>query len=353
MNTGIRQYRKGFSLLELLVALAILLIAMIPIAYFYTRAASTISEQILRSRALELARERAAEIQSLSYENIRANNDPGDLVNAYVNGPSPINQIDFPLGTNYSRDLPINTLAIWGAQDPNIPPQLGSGPGNQPLQMPPVFNYPLPAYNNGTNVPDSRLTSKYGPNYWYNPYDPDTWGYWVESPSEYEPIGFYSMLSKSSDSRLSSPTRKPIIDVPVDGGDNRTGNPTTEKSYELFGRRTIIRNLVLESVDDADGDNRHPDDPLDGGADALNPFPIGKGPFNKFDVISTSGTQGKLITIQVFWLKKGFSSGYVRWDDLNHVELPILIVNTNNKISVNGSTSIGVNNYISTPPPQP
>ena len=351
MKTRVNKHRQGFSLLELLVALAILLIAMIPIAYFYTRAASSISEQVLRARALELCRERAAEIQAMSYENIRANNDPGAIVNAYVNGATPIDQEDFPIGSVFNRDIPATSKGIWDSQDPNIKPQTGST--NQPLPMPPVFNFPLPAYNAGTTVPDARISSKYGGNYWYNPYDPDTWGYWVESPSEYEPVGFYAMLSKSSDGRLSSPVRKPIIDAPVDGGDNRIGNTTSEKYYELFGRRTIIRNLVLDSVDDNDGDNRHADDPLDGGADALNPYPLGKGPFNKFDVISTSGTQGKLVTIQVFWLKKGSTNGYVRWEDMNHVELPLLVVNTNNTLSVNGSTSIGASNYISTPPPAP
>lgn len=351
MRTKVYKHRQGFSLLELLVALSILLIAMVPIAYFYTRAASSITEQVLRARALELCRERAAEIQAMSYENIRANNDPGAVVNAYVNGPTAIKQEDFPIGTVYYRDLPVATKGIWDKQDPNVKPQ--TGPNNQPLPMPPVFNYPLPAYNAGAKVPDARITAKYGGNYWYNPYDPDTWGYWVENPSEFEPIGFYAMLSKSSDSRLTSPVRKPVIDAPVDGGDNRIGNPTTEKYYELFGRRTIIRNLVLDSVDDNDGDNRHPDDPLDGGADALNPYPIGKGPFNKFDVISTSGTQGKLVTIQVFWLKKGYTTGYVRWEDMNHVELPLLVVSTNNALNVSGSTSIGASNYISTPPPQP
>ena len=47
--------RAGFSLLELMVALTILAIALVPVAYFYTKSLQMVEEAGIRTRALMLA----------------------------------------------------------------------------------------------------------------------------------------------------------------------------------------------------------------------------------------------------------------------------------------------------------
>jgi prepilin-type N-terminal cleavage/methylation domain-containing protein len=67
---------KGFSLLELMVAVAILALVMVPIAYFYTRSLRAVEEASIRNRALELAQARINEIKGMPYDQLRANNTP-------------------------------------------------------------------------------------------------------------------------------------------------------------------------------------------------------------------------------------------------------------------------------------
>ena len=54
--------RQGFSLLELMVALTILAIALIPVAYFYSKSLQMVEEASIRTRALMLqVRDRTAD----------------------------------------------------------------------------------------------------------------------------------------------------------------------------------------------------------------------------------------------------------------------------------------------------
>src|SRR5215213_7128300 len=73
-----RLTRAGFSLIELLVALTILAIALIPVAYFYSKSLQSVEEASIRTRALMLCNERLAEIRSMPYDQIRTNITPSN-----------------------------------------------------------------------------------------------------------------------------------------------------------------------------------------------------------------------------------------------------------------------------------
>jgi hypothetical protein len=211
-----------------------------------------------------------------------------------------------------------------------------------------------------------------------NPYQPTTWGYdnslGVEhylandglhpaapgAPSfgshvnvntggtyfpqyEYEPIGFYrervitrdAGLSNIDVTNISSADRRAItsVDPPLDtvGPDTdsfRTGNSENADKYTIYGRRTIIIKYVPMS-DAVDTDNGSPDDfgpndDFDGGANAINPFPVNKGPDDKFTKVAEYGP-GYEVTVQVFWLPRNAPEAYIPWDDLNKVELKAFI----------------------------
>ena len=68
----------------------------------------------------------------------------------------------------------------------------------------------------------------------------------------------------------------------------RSGVEEEVDKYAIFGRRTIILDAVpvMSGISDTDADNYAPDDDRDGGASAVDPYPIGKGPDNKFRVAS-------------------------------------------------------------------
>jgi len=70
--------RTGFSLIELLVALTILAIALVPIAYFYSKSLQSVEEASIRTRALMMANERLAEIRQMPYDAVRTNITPSN-----------------------------------------------------------------------------------------------------------------------------------------------------------------------------------------------------------------------------------------------------------------------------------
>ena len=84
----------------------------------------------------------------------------------------------------------------------------------------------------------------------------------------------------------------------------------------------------------------------------VNPYPLLKGPDNKFQVVSQHGSRGKLVTVQVFWLPRNAPEGYIPWEDLNKVELKTFIAATNEDSNL-ASNEGGLNRndymFISTP----
>lgn len=311
--------RAGFSLVELLIALTILAIALLPVAYFYSKTVAAIGDQMKRSRALQLAEERMAEIKALPYDSLRTNNTPGEAyLQVWVAAGN--NQTDLPFDPVYSTANPYLAYA----------PPYPSGAHTYA----PVFYYSLPPL--------------------FDPYNPNMWGYNVDRPDpEYESIGFYSSLARTADGRTSDPRRLSAIDAVDATGLNRNGTPDRESAYGIYGRRTIIMDVLPSPVDDADGDTFLPDDPRDGGATALNPYPIGKGPANKFEARSKYGNRGKLVTVIVFWLKNNSQTGIVKFSDLNTIILKTFISANNRFTDLAPTSNLFTDNdmLIVTPPP--
>jgi prepilin-type N-terminal cleavage/methylation domain-containing protein len=323
--------RSGFSLLELLVALTILAIALIPVAYFYSKSLQQIEAQAIRTRALSLAMDRMAEIQQLPASQIRKNTEMSE-------------------GQRYA-------LTAEGIIDPATENWTGNDYEDNPdLQVRGMFFYPLP------------LT--------FNPYDPDTWYYnnnvgvehylpddggmnttggfphWGSHINigngnndqyEYEPIGFYryrvverdAALDPALNGRIDQSDRRMIgaANAPIAGSLDyfRSGTPADSDKYSIFGRRTIIvKNVPITAAADTDGDNFSPIDDADGGATALDPYPAAKGPDDKFTKPAEYGP-GYEVTVQVFWLPRNASdgtdggTGIVPWRDLNKVELKAFV----------------------------
>ncbi len=247
-----------------------------------------------------------------------------------------------------------------------------------------MFFYPLPldynpyqpdrqGYNNANNV------NHYLPNNPFGPGFADTHVNFNGANSldyEYEPIGFYKQkvfnTSRQlqgnvdgpdndafdfSDIRMADRRTMTVIEPSVAGGDDyfRTGTEHQVDNYSIFGRRTIIMD-VLPSPMDTDPlsgtDDYGPSDERDGGATAINPYPVSKGPDNKFQLESEYGTKGKMVTVQVFWMPRNADKAYIPWRDINKIELKTFIAadNEGSNLAANVGT-LGRNDLLFITPP--
>ena len=341
-----RQGRRGFSLLELMVALTILAIALVPVAYFYSTSLQMVEKASVRTRALMLAQERLAEVRQMPYDRIRSNVTPSrEQLSLYV-GSGDIDTEDDWFGYDFETALGSNhSDGQWAA----------------------MFFYPLPLDYNPYQPQTQGYNNAIGANH-YNPNNPIAGmldahvnfssnagannGAGTELDYEYEPIGFYKqkVFNRSTilsgdvapfagdggtwdygDIRMVDRRAIPGIEPPLDsnGLDHfRVGDEQQLDNYDIYGRRTIILD-VRPLPQDADTDNFAPDDDRDGNATATNPYPLEKGPDNKFQVLSRHGTSGKMVIVQVFWLPRNADQAYIDWEDLNHVELRTFIAASN------------------------
>jgi len=337
-----RDARRGFSLLELLVAVAILALVMVPIAFFYSRALQAVEAASIRNRALELAQERINEIKGMPYEMLRANNQPSsdDIVIAVTQG-----------GYAQDTDFADHTSFMW-----SYPLPLGFNPYQPATQ----------GYYAGEDVPRNNGNLLGGP---AAPHI-NMVGEGGTLPYEYEPIGFYTGLRRTNDFRTTDPRTQPLFERPSAGlvtgaGDyQRVGTEYRRDLYSIYGRRTIILDVVPEPADD-DNDVYPVDSPYDGGANPLDPYPPTKGPRNKFQVRSKYGIRGKLVTVQVFWLPRVWKGRVAKdpwnhpdWEwlpkeDLNVVELKTFIPANNAENAVDVESDLLTSNnllFISSPP---
>lgn len=295
--------------MELLVALTILIIAIIPIALFFGKMLRNIEQASIRTRAIMLAEERVAEILNYPYTMLRSNNSPNkaDIINP-----------------------PANITALWGVGTP-----IDLTDGNYYFEPGPPYR----TYQYFFTLPTE-----------FNPYDPRTQG-WNNSlginhydPAglefEYEPIGFMARLSVSADVATTDPRRSLVIDapdlglggfVPRSGGvveTPRTGSAEREELYHLYGRRTVLLEVLPEPRDD-DDDQFPSDSEFDGGATIYDPYPVLRGPANKFLKRSTSGDHGFWGWVTVFWLPANAPQNYIPLEELRYVQIPFFISATN------------------------
>jgi prepilin-type N-terminal cleavage/methylation domain-containing protein len=330
--------RRGFSLLELLVALTILAIALIPVAYFYSKSLQMVEQASIRTRALMLAQERLSEIQQMPYEQIHSNVTPTeDQLKLYSNyGP-----IDTASDDWFGYDF--EDTGQWAA----------------------MFSYPLPLDYNPYRPQTQGYNNTIGTQHYYNnnpiggEIDPQVNfnGGGAELEYEYEPIGFMTQKVfnadrslgpfQVSDVRMMNQRSIPTLEPSLDNGYDyfRTGTREQIDKYEIYGRRTVILD-VLPTPRDLDGgslsntspvvgvDGFAPDSDFDGNASAVNPYPAAKGPDNKFQLASRHGTRGKMVIVQVFWLPRNAPSGYIPAEDLNKVELRSFIAASNEDSSL-------------------
>jgi prepilin-type N-terminal cleavage/methylation domain-containing protein len=321
--------RAGFSLIELLVALTILAIALIPVAYFYSKSLQSVEQASIRTRALMLANERLAEMRQMPYDQIRTNIAPS---NAQKLALTDAGVMDLE-----ADDWTGSDFANGGRNGPRGPAHAG------------MFFYPLPldfnpyqpatqGYNNsqgaGHSVPNNPLGGADGHVNLFN--GPASADY------EYEPIGFYlriaqrnNSLTNAEKSDISMQDRRTLSGIePSIARDAagriqdsfRSGVEEEVDKYAIFGRRTIILDAVpvLNGISDNDGDTYAPDDDRDGGASAVDPYPVNKGPDNKFQVVSRYGL-GKLVIVQVYWLPRNPAANFIQSKDLNVIELKTFI----------------------------
>jgi prepilin-type N-terminal cleavage/methylation domain-containing protein len=351
------KWRKGFSLLELMIALTILAIALVPVAYFYSKSLQTVEQASIRTRALTLARERLAEIRQMPYDEIRTNITPSpSQVHIYGDGPGGA-AIMVTGGTN---------AADWYGYDFTSPGANATHPENRWAGM---FLFPLPLYFNPycpeyTNLTGTAAWSQgynnaqgvahYFPN---NPtgnnqvnfYNPTSINY------EYEPIGFYTQKVYNTNKMLVPADRRDIrrsdrrtitgIEPSLDGANDffRTGSDQQVSNYEIYGRRTIILDVTPDPLD-TDGDGFAPDSERDGGATAANPYPPAKGPDNKFQVKTRNLGRGKLVIVQVFWLPRNAPAEYIPSKDLNKIELKTFISVNNEATELPTANGTLINN---------
>jgi len=348
--------RGGFSLLELLVALTILAIALVPVAYFYSKSLQMVEQASIRTRALALARERLTEIQQMPYERIHSNVTPTKEQLMVYGG---LGTIDTYADDWFGYDFEANG-GSWRA----------------------MFSYPLPLDYNPYQPQTQGYNNTIGAQHFAN-YNPEN----INDPNvnfnaggaeldyEYEPIGFYTDkiyhrsrqmgFADQLDIRMADRRSVPGIEPSLAGGQDyfRSGTRLQVDKYEIYGRRTIILD-VLPTPLDLDGgdyfsvnhvvgaDGYAPDDDFDGNASAVNPYPLAKGPDNKFQVLSRHGTRGKMVIVQVFWLPRDAGQRYLRADELNVVELRSFIAANNIDSSMESDTGeLNRNDYLIVTPP--
>lgn len=329
--SGVIKNSRGFSLMELLVAITILVIAILPLAYFYSKMLANVEQASIRTRAIGLANERIAELRRIPPGMMRANNTPNKA--NIVAPPSNIAGAGSYWGFSGPLDMVNNNFYY----DP--------GPPFRSMQ----YFYSLPAF--------------------FNPYDPRTQGY-NNSPGinhydtstpeyEYEPVGFTSNLTGSSSVLQTDARRNPAIDSPLVGTGGfrqdiagpifvpRTGSQSREELYQIYGRRTVIMEVVPEPMDD-DNDGLLPDDPFDGGVTVYNPYPPQKGPANKFEARSKDGSFGFQGWVTVFWLPANAPERYLQLEELNYVQVPFFFSATNvgSELSINDSRVTLSNKFV-------
>ncbi len=314
--------RAGFSLLELLVAVAILALTLVPIAYFYNRTLRAIESASVRTRALGLAQERMNELLALPYEELRQNNQPRE-------SDIELNQLDPTSDNVYDHE---NFMY-------NYPLPLGFNPYRPITQG--YDNSDGVVRVNGNNFGDPTGTGIIA-----NPHV-NIRDYNGSPQYEYEPIGFYTQLQRSADFNTNDPRTYPVIEPPADVADRfRRGNEQRADLYSIYGRRTIILDVQPDPVDD-DNDGYPVDSPFDGGATVLDPYPPLKGPLNKFTVRSQHGMRGKLLIVQVFWLPAKAPKRYLRPEELYMVQLKNFVPASNASGSVEFENDlVSSNNYL-------
>ena len=349
--------RAGFSLLELLIALTILAIALVPVAYFYSKSLQTVEQASIRTRALTLARERIAEIRQMPYDQVRTNITPSSTqLKLYGGGPG-----------GYSiMETDGASAADWYGYDFVNP---GATAAHPALRWAGMFNYPLPlyfnpyipeytdrtgtaswsqGYNNSPGVNHGTPNNPTGTPY-VNFFNPTSIDY------EYEPIGFYTQQVYATNRTLLPVDRRDIrrsdrrtitgIEPSLDGGNDffRTGSEQQVDNYAIYGRRTIILDVIPEAQD-TDTDAYPPDSDWVGGASAANPYPASKGPDNKFQMVTRNLGRGKLVIVQVFWLPRNAPEAYIPARDLNKIELKTFISVNNRATELPTSTGELINN---------
>jgi len=321
--------RAGFSLLELLVAISILAIALVPIAYFYSRVLQSIQVASIRSRALTLAQERLDELRAMPYEELRTNNEPSAA-------DIELNALDQTLENVYDHR---RFMYFY-------PLPLGFNPYQPQTQG--YDNSPGVSRVNGNDLGDPTGTGqRIAPHL-----NLDAHG---GSPEyEYEPVGFYIGLARTGDYHTTDPRAYPVVESPASTSDTfRRGTQERQDLYAIYGRRTIILDVVPEPIDD-DTDLYPVDSPRDGGANVLDPYPAFKGPFNKYQARSKYGMRGKLVAVQVFWLPGNAPERYLEPDELNMVELKSFIPASGTGGGVGRENDLVASNdylFISPPPP--
>ncbi|MDQ3023001.1 MAG: prepilin-type N-terminal cleavage/methylation domain-containing protein [bacterium] len=333
MNNNSKQTRQGFSLIELLIALTILAIAQIPVAYFYSKSLQSVEEASIRTRALMMANERIAEIRQMPYDAIRTNITPSNAQKLML--------IDQGTMDPTTQDWTGNDFASAGRTSRRLNEVAG------------MFFYPLPldfnpyqplsqGYDNTQSANHMRPNNPFG-NSAADGHLNINDGSGDHINFEYEPVGFYAFKVRNRNNSLSNLEKSDIAmqdrrtlsgvepSIARDGGGRiqdtfRTGVSEEVDKYAIFGRRTIILDAVptIVGISDNDGDTFAPDDDRDGGATALDPYPLGKGPDNKYQVVSRYGL-GKLVIVQVFWLPRNPPAGYIQPRDLNIIEMKTFI----------------------------
>jgi hypothetical protein len=247
--------------------------------------------------------------------------------------------------------------------------------GTTPPQWQAMFFYPLPldfnpyqpqtqGYNNALNVNHYRA---------FNPVTGvvDSHVNFNGGNSldyEYEPIGFYTQKVYNRNRRLVGSDRQDIeladrrtlsvIEPSIDQGNDyfRSGNDQQVDNYSIYGRRTIILDVIPDPLDTdpalAVPDSFAPDDDFDGGATPVDPWPLGKGPDNKFQVVSGFGSRGKLVIVQVFWLPRNADNTYIEADELNKIELKTFIAASNETSDLGAEAGdLTRNDYLMITPP--